>query len=696
LTTTEGAFIASSAVTLVEAGYLLLSHSKRHDRLTFGLFFLAWSILTLSFAIHLQPQGNLYSAGVILFAVCAPLIPTLWLLVTAVWGRDTRNDRFLSRNRGWLFFSFTVSTLLTVLIYIDPIMEYVPGTLYASPYFQMTGYSFLLFLFYLTAFLFGLYNIENCYRTAIGSQKQKLQMGVHVLLVLTGFIFFMATLGILYHRVAIWILLTTAIAVPLLGLILTMRLVKYDPAKLGVVVTRRSAHASTVIFLGGGYFLGVGLLSKMIFSYGLAADLLMSIIAGLLVLSLLLCVFVFSMVRRRKLAGRGESSLKGMADIKEFIEDVSIYKSVAEIIERVRLFLETDYGIKEGALIEKTDGQRYAVVYFDKRSSRIESTEIQPLVDWLYRYGRPIVYEDLNERTSDSEADSGVLASRLGFELGLVVPIISRQKMVGLLVLGLGSNDPRELQSISRFLETAAGPLALAIHNSRVTDQLIKAHEMESFHKISSFVLHDLKNSVGMLDLLLTNAKKNMDNPEFRSSMLTTIGDAVRRQRRIISRLSEPLSEEALSVSELNINDLLQRVIDKVQVRKIERIELSETYADVPTVHTDKQKLSSVFENLIVNAIEAMPVSGKLQIETKPASHGNDKRTVVVSVADTGKGMSREFIETKLFRPFTSTKKKGLGIGMYQSYEAVRQLGGEITVVSEEGKGSRFDIVLPV
>jgi putative PEP-CTERM system histidine kinase len=321
---------------------------------------------------------------------------------------------------------------------------------------------------------------------------------------------------------------------------------------------------------------------------------------------------------------------------------------------------------------------------------------MEPLFEWLYRYGHPIIYDDLVERVGVGDTDSSSLKTRLGFTPGLVVPLISRQEMVGMLMVGDASRDQDELQSLSRFLEAVAGPLALAIYNSRVTDELIRAREMESFHKISSFVLHDLKNSVGMLDLLLANARKNFDNPEFRESMLSTIGDAVVRQRRIISRLSEPLSEEALHIVEMDVNEIVRQVIDKVQVRKIERIELTEKYAELPHIHADRQKLSSVFENLIVNAIEAMPVKGRLGIETKLVKESNGKRTIVVSVVDTGKGMSREFIETRLFHPFASTKKKGLGIGLYQSYESVRQMGGDIVVVSEEGKGSKFEVILPV
>jgi hypothetical protein len=690
-----GAFEAAAAVTSVEAVYLMFTGFKRPDRLSFGLFFAVWSLLCFAFALQMQPSGRSVDAGQVLFALSAPLLPSLWLRLSAVWGRDVQNDKYLSRNRVWMFLSFVVSAGLMFLVYADPVLEYVAGSLDTS-HFKLTGYSFLLSLFYLTAFLFGLYNIENCFRTAIGTQKHKLRSGVHVLLLLTGAVFFIATLAILHRRLSAWILLTAALVMPLLALIMILSLNRYDPARLGVVVTRRSAHASTVIGVGGFYFVVIGLLSKMIFSFGLETDLLITIIAALLVFALLLSVLTFSRFYYHRIPSSETVSLAGVADMKGFIEDISIYKGVEEIVKRVHVFLETRYRITDGALIERDDGKRYVVTDFHGHISHVSLPVMEPLFEWLYRYGHPIIYDDLVERVGVGDTDSSSLKTRLGFTPGLVVPLISRQEMVGMLMVGDASRDQDELQSLSRFLEAVAGPLALAIYNSRVTDELIRAREMESFHKISSFVLHDLKNSVGMLDLLLANARKNFDNPEFRESMLSTIGDAVVRQRRIISRLSEPLSEEALHIVEMDVNEIVRQVIDKVQVRKIERIELTEKYAELPHIHADRQKLSSVFENLIVNAIEAMPVKGRLGIETKLVKESNGKRTIVVSVVDTGKGMSREFIETRLFHPFASTKKKGLGIGLYQSYESVRQMGGDIVVVSEEGKGSKFEVILPV
>ena len=109
---------------------------------------------------------------------------------------------------------------------------------------------------------------------------------------------------------------------------------------------------------------------------------------------------------------------------------------------------------------------------------------------------------------------------------------------------------------------------------------------------------------------------------------------------------------------------------------------------------TDPPLLRAVMENLIVNAVEAMPVGGRLAVGTAAVRASDGTGGVAITVEDTGVGMSPECVEKKLFQPFVSTKKKGLGIGMFQAREAIAQLGGEILVWSRRGKGTRFQIRL--
>ncbi len=690
-------FWISGAIILLEALYLFVSGFRRKDALTLALFFLSSAALVIGFANCLSLEEPQFALGLNLIAVGAPLGPFLWLLFCAFWGRDAQNDKLLVRTRGWFVLALLVALGLAGLSLKYPLLAYHPGPLHESQFF-MAGYSFPVFVFFLTAYLFGLFNIENCYRSALGSLKQRLRIGFYASLILTGTAFASATLGILAGRLPVWALLGVFVALPVLYLILAVHVVRVDPSRDGVVVTRQIASSSTIILTGAVYFLVIGLLSRAIASFAFTADFLITVVAGLLAMSLLLTVVVTgkigSLPWTKSSVAAGGSAIEG---VRELIEEIALDRSVEDLLERLRLYLRSNFGVTTGAFVERFENSRYYIRYFDRSTRQSTQPELADTFEWLHRYGKPIRYSDLAERMAETGDRTG-LEDELPFDPVLVIPVIGRQAIVGILVLGGESSISEQLEPLTRFFEMAASPFALAAQNCRITEQLITAREMESFHKISSYVLHDLKNSVGMLDMLLVNARKNIDNPQFQESMQRTIADAVTRQRRIIARLSEPEKAMSVAMGEVNVVELLKQVVDKVQVRKVERIEYEERLTEVPIVKGNTQQLKSVFENLIVNAIEAMPVSGRLSlsagVEGEESSPG--KNRVVVSIRDTGKGMSREFMENKLFRPFTSTKKKGLGIGMYQTYEAVRQMGGDIEVESEEGRGSTFRVKLPV
>jgi signal transduction histidine kinase len=106
----------------------------------------------------------------------------------------------------------------------------------------------------------------------------------------------------------------------------------------------------------------------------------------------------------------------------------------------------------------------------------------------------------------------------------------------------------------------------------------------------------------------------------------------------------------------------------------------------------DEERIEKVVENLALNAIEAMGAKkGLLTVKAGPAEMG----FVFFSVSDTGSGMTEEFQRTRLFRPFATTKPKGVGLGLYTCRELVRALGGRIEVESRRGSGTCFRIVLP-
>lgn len=687
-------FVASGMFTFSGAVYLVVATRFRSDAVACLLAMGGWTALALGIAFYDGGEFQPFRIGRYVFAAAAPLIPALWLVFTTLWGRDPRERKLKGGRLAGLIGAFAVSGVLIAAGLTDPRYAFSPGPLLKA-HFTLGQNSFLLVLFYLAGFLFGLYDIENTYRTALGSQKRRLQGGARLLMLITGLVLVAGTIEVLFDRIPFWVLVVAAAAAPLLTAALARHLVRNDPSRIGVVVTRHSAYSSIVIMAGAAFFFLVGVLAHLLESLEHSLHMLIPVLAAALVVLLFMTIYLGGrLYHGRRRGGWSESEGRESSEIRNFLEEVSILKEAGGVYEVVRVHLKANYDIDAVAFLELSEPQsRYHVSRPGRRGAHLERETVEPMMEWLHRLGRPILFEDLIERAAIKGEHRQTVQERLGFVPKMLVPLISRQNLVAVLAVGSGSTEQIDLGSLSQFLEVAAGPLALAIYNSRMTDQLIRAREMESFHRISSFVLHDLKNSVGMLDLLLVNARRRMDNPEFRASILTTIEDAVARQRRIISKLSDP-SERAPQKTSVDINALLKEVIDKVQVRSIERLELAEEYGELPMILTDPPLLRAVMENLIVNAVEAMPVGGRLAVGTAAVRASDGTGGVAITVEDTGVGMSPEFVEKKLFQPFVSTKKKGLGIGMFQAREAIAQLGGEILVWSRRGKGTRFQIRL--
>jgi signal transduction histidine kinase len=231
----------------------------------------------------------------------------------------------------------------------------------------------------------------------------------------------------------------------------------------------------------------------------------------------------------------------------------------------------------------------------------------------------------------------------------------------------------------------------------RLREQLAReseARQFQSFIKLSALLTHDLKNAIEGLSLMVGNMERHFDNPKFRADAMRSLTDATNKLRHIVSRLSHPvntLSGEFKMPRPTDLVPLLQRVLaqDGDPVRDTHEIEVKLPPSLIALA--DGERIEKVMENLLLNAIEAMAdMPGKLTIEAGPAGQGK----VFFSISDTGPGMSPEFIRDKLFRPFSTTKVRGVGLGLYTCREVVRANNGSIEVESKVASGTTFRVVL--
>jgi signal transduction histidine kinase len=221
-----------------------------------------------------------------------------------------------------------------------------------------------------------------------------------------------------------------------------------------------------------------------------------------------------------------------------------------------------------------------------------------------------------------------------------------------------------------------------------------ESRQFESFVRLSAMLTHDLKNAIEGLSLTVGNMERHFDNPQFRADAMKGLTSATDKLKALVARLGKPLtslSGEHKRPANVDLVPILQRVIAMTAEpmrgkHKIVTRLPSSLYALV-----DAARIEEVMENLVLNALEAMDKGGTLTIEAGEMPNG----APMFSVSDTGHGMTQTFIETRLFRPFSTTKKTGIGLGLYTCREVIKASAGSIDVDSVEGAGTTFRVVLP-
>jgi putative PEP-CTERM system histidine kinase len=269
----------------------------------------------------------------------------------------------------------------------------------------------------------------------------------------------------------------------------------------------------------------------------------------------------------------------------------------------------------------------------------------------------------------------------------LVVPLIQHRKLFGFVVLALPRSKVKLNWEVSDLLKVAGNQAASYLAQHEAANALMVARQFESFNRMSTFVVHDLKNLVSQLSLLLSNAEKHKQNPEFQQDMVETVYLSVQKMKRLLEKLSG--SDSVETPVPLSIASLLQEAVKSKSIAEPKPV--LEVQDSSLTVYANLSRLERVVGHLIQNAIEATPRTGLVRIRLQ-----REQDFAIVEIKDTGHGMSEEFIREKLFKPFVSTKSAGMGIGVFESKEYVSELGGKLEVTSSKSDGTVFRIHLPL
>jgi putative PEP-CTERM system histidine kinase len=271
----------------------------------------------------------------------------------------------------------------------------------------------------------------------------------------------------------------------------------------------------------------------------------------------------------------------------------------------------------------------------------------------------------------------------------LVVPLLGPTGLEGFLLL---SSPPEPFQMTFEdrdLLKTVGRHVATLLAQQAADRKLTESRQFDAFNRFAAFVMHDLKNSVAQLQLLVNNAARHRHNPEFVDDAIDTIANTAQRMTGLIEQLQ---AREARSdVRPVNLARLLGEAADRGCARQPEVCVAPGP--EEASIEADAERLGAVLDHVIRNAQEAVGPRGPA-ITLSLALEGAQAR---IAITDEGPGMDPDFVRDRLFRPFDSTKgSKGMGIGAYQARDYVQRLGGGITVETRPGQGTTFLIRLPL
>ncbi len=266
-------------------------------------------------------------------------------------------------------------------------------------------------------------------------------------------------------------------------------------------------------------------------------------------------------------------------------------------------------------------------------------------------------------------------------------PLVSRGELLGLVLVGdrVGA-VPFGVQDLE-MLQCIANHSAASLMNCQFARRLAESRELEAFQAMAAFFVHDLKNAASTLNLMLQNLPVHFDNPAFRADALRGIGKTVGRIDRLIGRLSALRHELKIQLADTDLNEVVEHVL--AGLPSAGHAGVARHLAPLPRIPLDREQFDKVITNLVLNATEAVTPPGRVQVTT-----GCENGWVVLTVSDNGCGMSDEFMQQSLFRPFQTTKPSGLGIGLFHSRTIVEAHGGRITVASRPGEGTTFRVLL--
>jgi len=562
-----------------------------------------------------------------------------------------------------------------------------------------------IYLMYLVvAMVAVLMNFERMLRSASATLQRRLRAMALAFLVAILSQLIVVSAGLLYGGIRVSWLSATALPLFAAGVVTSLALARRRLSDMSIPLARPVIYYSSVsLTLAGAFLLSMAVLSRVLPvlspEWKRVVSVLFYVFVGggglLLMVSPATSRAIKRFIDRNFYANRYDyrrewervsNTLTPGSRIEEIGHQVEALMAAVFETHRVALYL-----LDEAANV-------YRLVH-GPLGMPVELTADNPLLRELVRHRRPLVFEQL---ASDLDLLPVAAENREAIaelSAALCAPLMVGERVVGTLWLSVKRTDEDYSEEDVEFLAAMSRQIAGALWFARQAEQLVETRQLESLNRLATFVLHDIKNQVSGLSLVLENARRHMSDPEFQKDALGVIERTVANLRELMQQVAVVGRAPQVNPEPCALSSLIDDSLAASGLARGDRdgIRVGVTVRGPDRVCVDRRLMQRVLVNLFTNAREALRGPGTIELsaEVGEAVNGAAGR-LLLQVRDDGRGMSEEFIRTALFRPFSTTKDEGLGIGLAQCRSIVEAHGGTIRANSRAGKGTIFEVDLPM
>ena len=624
-------------------------------------------------------------------------IPAIWLAFSLTYGRGNYKE-FLAQWK-WAILAAFVIPIILISFFSDAIVVGKPLMDEAGAIFLKLGWSgYVIHLLSLLGAIVILMNLERTLRHSSGRTRWQVKFMVLGVGSLFGIHIYTDSQVLLYWLVSTNLEIVKVGVLILADLLVIVSLVRARLLKFDFYVSHAVVYNSFSLMLVGIYFILVGIMARLVYEWKGASSipvLAFVLFVGIVGLSVLFMSDRFRVRRKRFITRHFKRPVHDYQRVwRDFTQKTAAMTQTRELCS-----------ILARMVSETLDALSVTIWLVDEQSERLNFagstvfSEADANKLRLTGRGGVALAQVMRDRTmpvhvagsTDAEVEELRRLYEADFDEARIkysVPLSAAGRFVGLMTVSdrvkQGVLSPEDYD----LLKTIADQAAANLLSLRLSEHLRQAKELEAFQAMSAFFMHDLKNLASKLSLVTQNLPMHFDNPEFRDDALRAVSQSVSKINGMCTRLSLLSQKLELRPRESDLNQFVEHALSEL-----------DSYLKVPVVRElqpmsplaiDPEQMQKVIVNLVMNAQDAVADNGQIMVHTDYRDGWAE-----LSVKDNGSGMSEEFVQKHLFRPFNTTKKQGMGIGLFHCKTIVEAHGGRIEVESEEGKGTTFRVLLP-